>query len=29
MKITLRSYRDADFEALYEIDQACYEPAVA
>jgi ribosomal protein S18 acetylase RimI-like enzyme len=26
---TLRTYAPADFEALYEIDQACYEPAIA
>ncbi len=29
MKITLREYSPADFEALYQIDQACYEPGVA
>jgi ribosomal protein S18 acetylase RimI-like enzyme len=29
MKITLRAYAPADFETLYEIDQACYEPAIA
>ncbi len=29
MSITLRSYEPSDFEALYEIDQACYEPAIA
>jgi [ribosomal protein S18]-alanine N-acetyltransferase len=29
MKLTLRAYAPSDFEALYEIDQACYEPAVA
>jgi len=28
-KITLRPYVSADFESLYEIDQACYEPAIA
>jgi ribosomal protein S18 acetylase RimI-like enzyme len=27
--ITLRTYRPADFETLCEIDQACYEPAIA
>lgn len=25
----LRTYAPADFETLYEIDQACYEPAIA
>jgi ribosomal-protein-alanine N-acetyltransferase len=25
----LRSYRDGDFEALYKIDQLCYEPEIA
>jgi len=25
----LRSYKPDDFETLYEIDQACYEPAIA
>jgi ribosomal-protein-alanine N-acetyltransferase len=25
----LRTYKPADFEALYEIDQACYEPEIA
>ena len=29
MKITLREYSPADFETLYEIDQACYDPGVA
>jgi ribosomal protein S18 acetylase RimI-like enzyme len=29
MNISLRPYRDSDFEILYEIDQACYDPAVA
>ena len=29
MKLKLRAYRQEDFEKLYEIDQACYEPAVA
>ena len=29
MKIKLRSYEPADFEALYEIDQTCYPPEVA
>jgi ribosomal-protein-alanine N-acetyltransferase len=28
-KLTLRSYTSDDFETLYEIDQVCYEPAVA
>jgi len=28
-KITLRPYVSAAFETLYEIDQACYEPAIA
>jgi len=27
--LTLRTYRPADFETLYEIDQSCYEPAIA
>ncbi|MGD0957465.1 MAG: N-acetyltransferase [Candidatus Acidiferrales bacterium] len=27
--LTLRPYRPADFETLYEIDQACYEPTIA
>jgi ribosomal-protein-alanine N-acetyltransferase len=27
--ITLRTYTPEDFETLYEIDQACYEPAIA
>jgi ribosomal protein S18 acetylase RimI-like enzyme len=27
--IKLRSYKPEDFETLYEIDQACYEPAIA
>ena len=26
---TLRTYHPDDFETLYEIDQACYEPAIA
>jgi [ribosomal protein S18]-alanine N-acetyltransferase len=26
---TLRTYQPADFETLHEIDQACYEPAIA
>jgi ribosomal-protein-alanine N-acetyltransferase len=26
---TLRTYTPADFETLYEIDQVCYEPAIA
>jgi len=29
MKILLRPYTPSDFETLYRIDQACYEPAVA
>ncbi len=29
MEITLRTYRPEDFEKLYEIDQACYEPSIA
>lgn len=29
MKIALRSYGPADFETLYGIDQACYEPGIA
>jgi ribosomal protein S18 acetylase RimI-like enzyme len=29
MKISLRPYSPSDFEALYKIDQACYEPAIA
>lgn len=29
MKISLRPYAPTDFEALYKIDQACYEPAIA
>ena len=29
MKLELRNYLEEDFEKLYEIDQACYEPAVA
>ena len=27
--IKLRTYTPADFETLYEIDQACYEPGIA
>jgi len=27
--VRLRKYRPRDFDALWEIDQACYEPAVA
>jgi len=27
--VRLREYRPRDFDALWEIDQACYEPAVA
>ena len=26
---TLRTYHPEDFETLYEIDEACYEPAIA
>lgn len=29
MIFKLRSYKPEDFETLYEIDQACYEPAIA
>jgi ribosomal-protein-alanine N-acetyltransferase len=29
VKLTLRTYQQEDFEKLYEIDQVCYEPAVA
>ncbi|MGB7750437.1 MAG: hypothetical protein WCF88_02715, partial [Candidatus Acidiferrales bacterium] len=29
MNITLRSFKPEDFDTLYEIDQACYEPEVA
>lgn len=29
MKLTLRTYTPEDFETLYEIDQVCYEPAIA
>ncbi|MFZ3216649.1 MAG: N-acetyltransferase [Candidatus Acidiferrales bacterium] len=29
MNITLRNFRPEDFEALYEIDQACYEEEIA
>ena len=29
MIFKLRAYRPEDFETLYEIDQACYEPAIA
>jgi len=29
VNITLRSYATEDFDALYAIDQACYEPAIA
>ncbi len=29
MKITLRTYTPADFEAIYEIDQQCFDPAIA
>jgi ribosomal protein S18 acetylase RimI-like enzyme len=29
MKISLRPCAPADFETLYEIDQACYDPAIA
>jgi len=27
--LTLRTYRPADFETLFRIDQACYDPAIA
>lgn len=29
MKLTLRPYQPSDFQALYRIDQACYEPGIA
>jgi ribosomal protein S18 acetylase RimI-like enzyme len=29
MKITLRNYSTADFEALYQVDQQCFDPALA
>jgi ribosomal protein S18 acetylase RimI-like enzyme len=29
VNITLRSYAPEDFDTLYAIDQACYEPAIA
>jgi ribosomal-protein-alanine N-acetyltransferase len=29
VKLTLRTYTPEDFEMLHEIDQACYEPAIA
>ncbi len=29
MTFKLRTYEPGDFETLYEIDQACYEPAIA
>jgi ribosomal protein S18 acetylase RimI-like enzyme len=29
VKITLRTYTPEDFDTLYEIDQACYEPTIA
>jgi ribosomal protein S18 acetylase RimI-like enzyme len=29
VNITLRSFNSEDFDTLYEIDQACYEPEVA
>ena len=29
MKITLRDYCAADFEVLYQIDQQCFDPALA
>ena len=29
MKLSLRTYTLEDFETLYEIDQECYEPALA
>jgi ribosomal protein S18 acetylase RimI-like enzyme len=29
MKTTLRTYTPADFETLYQIDQQCFDPALA
>ncbi|HKV05597.1 MAG TPA: N-acetyltransferase [Candidatus Acidoferrales bacterium] len=29
MSISLRNFAPADFETLYEIDQLCYDPAIA
>ena len=29
MNFTLRTYTPEDFDTLYKIDQACYEPAIA
>jgi ribosomal-protein-alanine N-acetyltransferase len=29
VKLTLRTYAPEDFETLYELDQACYEPEIA
>lgn len=29
MNITLRTFKPEDFDTLYEIDQACYEPEIA
>jgi ribosomal-protein-alanine acetyltransferase len=29
LKFELRTYKPDDFETLYEIDQACYEPEIA
>ena len=29
VNITLRTFKPDDFDTLYEIDQACYEPEVA
>ncbi len=29
MKIILRDYSTADFEAIYQVDQQCFEPALA
>ena len=29
MKASLRAYAPSDFNALYEIDRACYEPGIA
>ncbi len=29
MKITVRAYTPADFETLYQIDQQCFDPALA
>ena len=29
MKLNIRAYQTEDFEALYRIDRACYEPGIA